>query len=46
MIETVMHALGICGDVHPKLVDTIPFIHYLNNSAFAYTLKNTWQNLI
>jgi len=40
MIETVLHALGICGDVHPKFVDVIPFFHYINNSLITQLIKN------
>ena len=48
MIETVMHTLGLCGENHPRVVDFLPIYSYLveYKEAFAYTLKNTWQNLI
>jgi hypothetical protein len=48
MIETILHALGLCGEAHPKMLDLFPLLSYIseNKNAFAYTLRNTWQNLI
>jgi hypothetical protein len=48
MVETILHTLGLCGETHPKLLDLFPFLSYISEyrTALAYTLKNTWQNLI
>ena len=47
-METVLHLLGACGDIHPKLVDLGFYFQYLieNKRTLAYTLSNTWQNLL
>jgi len=48
MVEAILHTVGFCGENHPKVVDLFPIYSYLleYKTAFAYTLKNTWQNLI
>ena len=48
MIETILHTFGACGEPHPKLFDLAYIYSYIieNKNAFAYTLNNTWQNLI
>ena len=48
MIESILHTLGLCGEPHPKLFDLAYIYSYIieNKNAFAYTLNNTWQNLI
>jgi hypothetical protein len=48
MVETVIHTLGICGEPHPKFFDLVYIYSYIieYKNAFAYTLNNTWQNLI
>jgi hypothetical protein len=47
MLETFLHTFGLCGESHPKLVDLVAIYSYIieNKNAFAYTLRNTWQNL-
>lgn len=29
MIDIVLHTLGFCGDIHPKIVDILPYYYYL-----------------
>lgn len=47
MMEIFLHTIGICGDPHPKLLELAPILSYIYESktAFAYTLRNTWQYL-
>lgn len=44
-MEAVLHVLGLCGENHPRMLDLIPIYSYLTEyrTAFAYTLRNTWQ---
>ena len=46
-MEPVLHILGLCGENHPRMFDLIPIYSYFieYKTAFAYTLKNTWQHI-
>ena len=48
MVESILHTFGVCGEPHPKLFDIAYIYLYITEYriAFAYTLNNTWQNLI
>jgi len=48
VFHTLSHIVGFCGEPHIKLIDLIPIYQSFEGykKAFAYTLYNTWQNLI